>query len=109
MRYKKLGNTGLKVSELCLGTMTFSGEGGFDHIGNLNQEEATGLVRQAIEAGINCMDTANMYSAGHSEEMLGKALIQLGINRDSVVLATKVRGRMGKGPNDVGLSRKHIL
>jgi aryl-alcohol dehydrogenase-like predicted oxidoreductase len=72
MKYKILGNTGLKVSELCLGAMTFGGEGVFKHVGNLNQEQAIALVRQAMEAGINFIDTANIYSAGQSEGMLGQ-------------------------------------
>ena len=104
-----LGNTGLKVSEICLGTMTFGGEGIFRDVGTLGQPEVDALVRQAVEAGINFIDTANMYSAGRSEEMLGQALRNLCLSRDSLVLATKVRAATGSGPNDVGLSRKHIL
>lgn len=109
MKYKALGNTGLKVSELCLGAMTFGGEGIFRHVGDLGQKETTELVRLAIEAGINFIDTANVYSAGHSEELLGQALVDLGVDRDTMVLATKVRSPMGTGPNDAGLGRKHIL
>lgn len=109
MKYNVLGNTGLRVSEICLGTMTFGGEGIFRDVGTLGQPEADALVRQAVEAGVNFIDTANMYSAGRSEEMLGQALRNLGLSRDSLVLATKVRAATGSGPNDVGLSRKHIL
>jgi aryl-alcohol dehydrogenase-like predicted oxidoreductase len=109
MKYNVLGNTGLRVSEICLGTMTFGGEGIFRDVGTLGQPEADALVRQAVEAGVNFIDTANMYSAGRSEEMLGQALRNLGLSRDALVLATKVRAATGSGPNDVGLSRKHIL
>jgi aryl-alcohol dehydrogenase-like predicted oxidoreductase len=109
MKYNLLGNTGLKVSEICLGTMTFGGEGIFRDVGTLGQPEADALVKQAVEAGVNCIDTANMYSAGRSEEILGQAIRNLGLARDSLVLATKVRTAVGTGPNDVGLSRKHIL
>ena len=109
MKYNVLGNTGLKVSEICLGTMTFGGEGIFRDVGTLGQPEADALVRQAVEAGINFVDTANMYSAGRSEEILGQAVRNLGLSRDSLVLATKVRAATGKGPNDLGLSRKHIM
>jgi aryl-alcohol dehydrogenase-like predicted oxidoreductase len=109
MKYNLLGNTGLKVSEICLGTMTFGGEGIFRNVGTLLQPEADALIIQAVEAGVNFIDTANMYSAGRSEEILGQSLRNLGLPRDSLVLATKVRAATGNGANDVGLSRKHIL
>jgi aryl-alcohol dehydrogenase-like predicted oxidoreductase len=109
MKYKTLGNTGLKVSEICLGAMTFGGNGIYKAIGELGQAEADELVRLSVDSGVNFFDTANVYSAGQSEEILGQSLINLGIPRDSMVIATKVRAPMGGGPNDSGLSRKHIL
>ncbi len=109
MKYKTLGNTGLKVSELCLGTMTFGGRGWWTSIGSLPQPEVNNLVKQALDEGVNFIDTANVYSEGLSEQMTGKAIQGLGINRDDLVIATKVRGAMGEGPNDSGLSRKHII
>ena len=109
MKYNLLGNTGLKVSELCLGTMTFGGRGMWTNIGALPQDEVNGLVKTAVDAGINFIDTANVYSEGLSEKMTGQALRDLGLKRDNLVIATKVRGMMGAGPNNSGLSRKHIL
>ena len=110
MRYRPLGRTGQFVSEICLGAMTFSGGSGFWHaIGTLDQTASTALVGRAIEAGVNFIDTANVYSEGQSEVQLGQALRDLGVNREDVVIATKVRGRMGPGPNAVGLSRGHIM
>jgi aryl-alcohol dehydrogenase-like predicted oxidoreductase len=109
MKYNFLGTTGLKVSELCLGTMTYGGTGRFVNIGNLGQNEVDEQVKRAVEAGINFIDTANVYSDGLSEELTGKAIRNLGLKRDELVIATKVRGKMGEGPNDIGLSRKHIL
>jgi len=106
MKMSFLGETGLKVSELCLGTMTFGGHGRHRRIGEVSQEEANTLVGMVLDAGINFFDTADVYSEGLSEEILGKAL---GTQRKNVILATKVRARMGPGPNDVGLSRHHIL
>jgi aryl-alcohol dehydrogenase-like predicted oxidoreductase len=106
MNYRRMGNTGLRVSELCFGTMTFGGKGMFGVIGNTAQAEADRLVSRCIEAGINFFDTADVYSLGESERILGKAL---GARRKEVVVATKTRGRMGKGPNEVGLSRGHIM
>ena len=107
MKYRQLADTGVFVSELCLGAMTFGGVGQiWEAIGGLAQTDVDALVHRAIDAGVNFIDTANVYSAGESETMLGKAL---GSRRHDVVLATKVRGRMGKGPNDVGLSRLHIM
>jgi aryl-alcohol dehydrogenase-like predicted oxidoreductase len=110
MRYRPLGRTGQYVSEICLGTMTFHGGGGFWRaIGTLDQTAATELVGRAIAAGVNFFDTANVYSEGQSEVHLGQALRDLLVKREDVVIATKVRGRMGPGPNAVGLSRGHIL
>ena len=110
MRYRPLGRTGQYVSEICLGTMTFSGGAGFWRaIGALDQKASTALVGRAIEAGVNFIDTANVYSEGQSEIQLGQALRDLGVKREDVVIATKVRGRMGPGPNAVGLSRGHIM
>lgn len=109
MKYNLLGNTGLKVSELCLGTMTFGGRGYWTAIGTLPQDHVNALVKQSVDGGINFIDTANIYSEGLSEEMTGKAIRDLGLKRDDLVIATKVRGAMGEGPNNVGLSRKHIL
>ena len=109
MEYQLLGNTGLKVSELCLGTMTFGGRGMWTAIGTLPQDEVNGLIKQSIDAGINFIDTANVYSEGLSEKMTGQAIRDLGLKRDDLVIATKVRGMMGAGPNYSGLSRKHIL
>ena len=109
MNYKILGNTGVLVSELCLGAMTFGGKGMWEAIGRLGQEEVNKLIKLAIDNGINFIDTANAYSEGLSEQLLGQSLIELGINRQQVVLATKVRLRMGPGANQVGLSRLHII
>ena len=109
MKYKLLGNTGLKVSELCLGTMTFGGKGWAKMIGTLDQAAVDTIVKRSIDAGINFIDTANVYSEGWSEELTGQSVKNLGLNRDDLVIATKVRGQMGQGPNDSGLTRKHIL
>jgi aryl-alcohol dehydrogenase-like predicted oxidoreductase len=109
MKYRLLGNTGLRVSELCLGTMTFGGKGWAQYIGKLGQQAVDAIVRQSVDAGINFIDTANVYSEGWSEELTGQAIKNLGLNRHQLVIATKVRGQMGQGPNDSGLTRKHIL
>lgn len=109
MNYKQLGNTGTLVSELCLGTMTFGGRGFWTAIGKMVQEEVTELVKQAVDGGINFIDTANIYSEGLSERLLGKAIKELGLNRQQLVIATKVRGRMGPGANQTGLSQLHII
>jgi aryl-alcohol dehydrogenase-like predicted oxidoreductase len=108
MKYNQLGNTGVLVSELCLGTMTFGGKGYWKSIGELPQDEVNTLIKTAVDNGINFIDTANAYSEGLSEIMLGKALSSLGISRPEVVIATKLRIRMGSGANQVGLSRLHI-
>ena len=110
MRYRTLGPSGLLVSELCLGTMTFGGSDGiWGQIGQLGQDEADQLVRAALDAGINFIDTANVYAGGESERILGQSIRNLGVNRDDVVIATKVLGPMGEGPNARGASRAHIL
>ena len=104
MKFNGLGNTGVFVSELCLGTMTFGSQ--WEFIGALQQKDADALVNRSIDAGVNFFDTADVYSSGESEEILGRALAP---KRQDVVIATKVRGRMGPGANDVGLSRLHII
>ncbi len=110
MKYRPLGRTGQYVSEICLGTMTFAGGAGFWRaIGALDQKASTALIGRALEAGVNFFDTANVYSEGQSEAQLGQALRDLGVKREDVIIATKVRGRMGPGPNAVGLSRGHIM
>ena len=109
MKYNLLGNTGLVVSELCFGTMTFGGDGIWKNIGGLEQAQADELIKCAMDGGINFIDTANVYSYGQSEQMLGCAIKNLGIKRNDLVIATKVRGRMGEGQNNAGLSRYHIL
>jgi len=110
VKYNRLGQTGLFVSEICLGTMTFSGQNYFGGvIGTLNQKEATALIARSLEARVNFIDTANVYSLGESEKMTGAALKDLGVKRSDVVLATKVFGRMAGGPNDMGASRGHIM
>ncbi len=109
MKYNLLGNTGLKVSELCLGTMTFGGKGRFLAIGTLGQAQVDQLTKRAIDGGINFIDTANVYSEGWSEELTGQSIRNLGLHRDDLIIATKVRGKMGEGPNDSGLTRKHII
>jgi aryl-alcohol dehydrogenase-like predicted oxidoreductase len=107
MKYRALGDTGVFVSELCLGSMTFGGRGQiWQAIGGLDENSADAIVGRALDGGINFIDTADVYSSGESEEMVGKALQG---RRHEVVLATKVRGRMGTGPNEVGLSRLHIM
>jgi aryl-alcohol dehydrogenase-like predicted oxidoreductase len=110
MKYNELGRTGLFVSELCLGTMTFGGGGGiWQNIGNLQQEAADALLRQAHEAGINFIDTADVYSEGLSEQITGQGIRNLGVARENFVLATKVFGSMGTGVNMRGASRVHII
>jgi len=107
MKYRQLADTGVFVSELCLGAMTFGGQGQmWEVIGGLDQPAVDAIVHRAIDQGINFIDTADVYSAGESETMVGKALAG---RRHEIVLATKVRGRMGQGPNQVGLSRLHIV
>jgi aryl-alcohol dehydrogenase-like predicted oxidoreductase len=110
MRLNTLGRTGLFVSELCLGTMTFGGsEGMWGKIGTLQQSEAERLVGQALDAGINFIDTADIYAGGASEQITGQALKNLKVARDGVVVATKVFGETGPGANMRGATRSHIL
>ena len=110
MQYKTLGDTGLIVSALCLGTMTFDGgEGFWRTIGTVGQTDADALVKGSIDAGVNFFDTADVYSEGESEKTLGQSLKNLGIARKDVVIATKVYSRTGPGRNDVGASRGHIM
>jgi aryl-alcohol dehydrogenase-like predicted oxidoreductase len=112
MRYKQLGRTGLYVSEICLGTMTFGGSadsGMWRAIGALQQGDVDAIVGRAIASGVNFFDTADVYSFGESERLLGQALKNLGTQRKDVVIATKVYGEMGPGPNDRGASRGHIM
>ncbi|HZL10656.1 MAG TPA: aldo/keto reductase [Prolixibacteraceae bacterium] len=108
MKYNELGKTGILVSELCLGTMTFGGKGYWQAIGQVPQNEVNKIVKTSLDSGINFIDTANAYSEGLSEMMLGEALKKLEVPRQEVVIATKVRIRMGSGANQVGLSRSHI-
>ncbi|KVL28116.1 aldo/keto reductase [Burkholderia territorii] len=112
MKYKQLGRTGLYVSELCLGTMTLGGNadaGMWAAIGAVGQDDATRLIARALEEGINFIDTADIYSFGHSERLVGQALRDLGVARSEIVLATKTAGVMGTKPNDQGASRGHIM
>jgi len=109
MKYNELGKTGVLVSELCLGTMTFGGKGFWEVLGQVPQDEVNQIVKTSIDSGINFIDTANGYSEGLSEIMLGVALKKLEIARQQVVIATKVRIRMGPGANQTGLSRLHIM
>ncbi len=107
MKYVRLGSTGMKVSRLCLGMMTYGTKKWREWV--LNEDESLPFIRHALELGINFFDTADMYSLGVSEEVLGRALRDLGPSRDRVVIATKVFYEMGNDPNQRGLSRKHIL
>jgi len=112
MRYNQLGNTGLFVSEICLGTMTFgaAGEGNiWGSIADVDQKAADRIVERSLAAGVNFIDTADVYSFGESEKLLGQALKNLGVPRKDVVIATKVYGVMGDKPNDRGASRGHIM
>jgi aryl-alcohol dehydrogenase-like predicted oxidoreductase len=109
MRYRLLGRTGLYVSEICLGTMTYGGKGRWEPIGRLGVPEAQAQIAAAFEAGVNFIDTANVYSEGMSESIVGEALANLGLPREDLVIATKVRVRMGPAPNRVGLTRVHIM
>jgi len=106
MKYRFLGHSGLKVSEVCLGVMTFGGDNIHNEIAHVGQKEANELVNTALDQGVNFFDSADVYSDGNSEILLGKALNS---RRREAVIATKVRFRLGDGPNDVGLSRHHII
>ena len=110
MRYRLLGRTGLYVSELCLGTMTFGGQGFWKVMGALDQDAATALVKQAFDAGVNFIDTANVYSLGESETLTGNAIKCLGLPRDELVVATKATGIMSEtAVNARGQSRYHLM
>src|ERR671933_180078 len=106
MEYRQLGRSGLRVSTVTLGTMGFGGTGWASPVGHIDVEGARRQIDMCREAGVNLFDTADVYSNGLSEQILGEAL---GKNRDDVLIATKVRGYMGSGPNDGGLSRHHIM
>ncbi|MBB5159538.1 aldo/keto reductase [Saccharopolyspora phatthalungensis] len=106
MEYRQLGRSGLRVSTLAMGTMTFAGNGILEIVGRTDADEAARQVRMAIDAGVNLFDTANAYSAGAAEDLLGKAIAG---RRDEILLSTKVRMVVGPGPNDGGLSRHHII
>lgn len=106
MEYRQLGRSGLKISALTLGTMTFGGKGRFSYVGNTDQSGATRMVDIALDAGVNLLDTSDVYSTGTSEEIVGEAIKN---KRGDVLLATKARFPMGPGPNDAGLSRHHLM
>src|ERR1700739_3478701 len=108
MEYTKLGRTGLDVSRICLGCMSYGGGNLGNHAWSLPEEESRPFIKKALEAGINFFDTANRYSLGNSEEILGRAIKDFA-RRDEIVIATKVYGRMRPGPNGAGLSRKEIM
>ncbi|MDB5242351.1 MAG: aldo/keto reductase [Spirosoma sp.] len=109
MKYNQLGNTGVLVSEICLGTMTFGGDGYWKAMGELQQDAVNDIVKTAVDNGINFIDTANVYSYGQAETLLGQSLKTLGLPRHELLIATKVRGRMGEGKNQVGLGRLQIM
>ncbi|MEY9847167.1 aldo/keto reductase [Streptacidiphilus sp. MAP5-3] len=108
MRYNRLGTTGLEVSSICVGCMSFGEANRGNHAWTLAEEPSRGIIRAALDAGINFFDTANVYSDGSSEEIVGRALTDF-VPREEVVIATKVHGRMRPGPNGAGLSRRAIL
>ena len=109
MNYNQLGNTGVFVSEICLGTMTFGGEGYWKAMGELQQDAVNDIVKTAFDNGVNFIDTANVYSFGQSETLLGQSLKTLGLSRNELIIATKVRGKMSEGKNQVGLGRLQIM
>jgi aryl-alcohol dehydrogenase-like predicted oxidoreductase len=106
MEYRQLGNSGLKVSVLAMGTMTFGGRGNFAKVGNLGLDDVRRLIAIVADAGVNLIDTANVYSSGASEELIGEAM---GKRKGAMLIATKARYPMGEGPNDRGLSRWHLI
>ena len=106
MQYRRLGDSGLYVSAMTLGTMTFGGKGDFSAVGSTDVDLATRQVDLCLDAGVNLFDTANIYSSGESEKILGQAISG---RRDEVLLATKARFPMGEGPNEAGLSRRHLI
>ena len=105
MEYRQLGNSGLKVSVLTMGTMTFGGKGNFAKVGNVSLDDVRRLIDIVADAGVNLIDTANVYSGGASEEMIGEAMPT---RKPGMLIATKARFAMGDGPNDRGLSRWHL-
>jgi len=114
MEYRQLGRSGLRISVLTMGTMTFGGSGGFERVGNTDVADARRQLDMCLDAGINLIDTADVYSDGQAEEILGEVLKgrrgeALTARRDEVLVATKVRMPMGDGPNDAGLSRQHVI
>jgi aryl-alcohol dehydrogenase-like predicted oxidoreductase len=109
MDHVRLGSTGLEVSRICLGCMSYGEPGRGTHPWSLDEESSRPFFRQALDLGVNFFDTANVYSIGTSEEYLGRALVALGVRREEVVIATKVHGRMRRGPNGAGLSRSAIM
>jgi len=109
MIYRLLGNTGLYVSELCLGTMTYGAAGFWEVMGGVKQDAVTAQVKRAFEAGVNFIDTANVYSLGQSETLLGQAIADLGLPREELVIATKAYGPMNERPNGRGQSRHHLM
>jgi aryl-alcohol dehydrogenase-like predicted oxidoreductase len=109
MKYRLLGNTGLYVSELCLGTMTFGGDGFWKVMGGLGQQTVNDIVKRSVDAGINLIDTANVYSLGQSEQLVGQAIKGLGLPRDELVVATKATGVMNELSNGRGQSRYHLM
>src|SRR5215204_5990553 len=106
MEYRQLGRSGLRLSVLTLGTMTFGGRGGFAKTGSTDVAGARRMIDLCLDAGVNLLDTANVYSMGASEEILGEAIAG---RRDQVLLTTKARMKMGSGPNEAGLSRLHLI
>jgi aryl-alcohol dehydrogenase-like predicted oxidoreductase len=106
MEYRQLGRSGLRISRLTLGTMSFGGKGQFRSVGEVDLEGARRQITMAMDAGVNLIDTADIYSNGAAEEIIGEALKD---RRDEVLLATKARFAMGPGPNDAGLSRHHLI
>lgn len=109
MKYRPFGKTGVYVSEICLGTMTFGGKGFWEPIGKLDAKQAQTLIGASLDAGVNFIDTADAYSEGESEKFVGLALVSLKVPREKVLIATKVRLRSGPGLNQIGLSRLHIF
>src|ERR1700748_374571 len=103
MKYNFLGGTGFLVSEICFGTMTFGGTGYWENIGKLQQDGVNELMKVVVDSGINFIDTANVYAFGESEKLLGQSIIDMGFSRNDLVIATKVRGKMGEGKNNMGL------
>jgi aryl-alcohol dehydrogenase-like predicted oxidoreductase len=110
MEYRSLGHSGLRVSQLTLGAMTFgTGKGIWESVAGVDREGATRLVRMALDSGVNLIDTADVYSQGQSEDIVGQVLADLGVDETRMLVATKVRLRTGPGCNQVGLGRSHII